>query len=501
MKSFSLKKQAFPLALYLFLSLAMQACNASVQNSPGDFADFAGVWRQISQENRVGSELDLRIFFYNSDSSLSMLQYEQGPRSRVWKNKGTISFQDGKLWYDKFSAFLNNDKDTLHIHFRDATGTIYPVVHVRSTTSQEQRIMARFVEAMEQEQTYMAPSAMSDGWEVAHAATINFDSRIFSELISEVSSGKYGDVHNILIAKDGKLIFEQYFAANGKLTGPSISEIYQKKPHHLASITKPITSILLGIAIDRQNVRSVDDPIYRYFADYPQLKTNGKDKILIKHLLTMSSGLSWIQFGYSFQDERNDAGNLYRCDDVLGYYFSKNLFSEPGNRLNYSNASATAVGALIEKATNSSIAEFAANVLFDKLAIEQAQWSKYPDGTFDTDGSLALRPRDLAKIGQVVLNKGSWQGHQLVSAEWIQLSTQDYFQRTFTIGYGYYWQQMNLSAKGRQYHTILGWGDGGQFLFIFPEIQLVVASNAGNYGKGQDKVIFDILKKHILPAL
>ena len=147
---------------------------------------------------------------------------------------------------------------------------------------------------------------------------------------------------------------------------------------------------------------------------------------------------------------------------------------------------------------------FAKKYLFKPLGISGYLWTRYQDGILETDGGLALRSRDLAKIGQLYLQQGEWNGQQLISREWIEASTQQKVQlRSAMWGwkYGYYWMQVDLNYKDRKIHSYFVPGDGGQLIAVFPDLNMVIVFTAGNYGTDVKSVCFNMIYRYILPAL
>jgi len=486
--------------LFFTTLIALVSCTNTKPKDKTQFKPFIGTWKDIIQNPERTDDYSLRTFYYNADSIFSMVQLEFGTRSRFWTNAGELSVKESILNWDEFTAELKGE-DTLLVNYHDPSGNIIPFTLIKSNSEEGNQIMHQLITSKNLEYNYSVPPKEVDGWKTSNLESVDIDTTLIFDMIDEIKLGKYKDIHSLLIIKDGKIVLDEYFASKGKYSGVIANHIFRSRPHHLASVTKPITSILMGIALKERYISSIDNSVSQYFPEYASLFVGGKEDIQIKHLLTMSAGLSWNQFSYPFQDSRNDAGNMYRCKDVVEYYFSKPIFREPGLSLNYSNAATTTCGALIENASGYSIEEFSNQFLFKPLNITSYYWGKYPEGTYDTDGSLALRARDVAKIGQLVLDNGKWNGKEILAADWIAVSTKKHFSRTDDIDYGFYWQQTYIQYKNKKIRTIFGWGDGGQFLFIFPEINTIIVSNAGNYGKGEDSVIFDMLKEYILPSL
>jgi len=321
--------------------------------------------------------------------------------------------------------------------------------------------------------------------------------------MNRIAQGKYNDIHSILIIKDGKLVLEEYFATNGKRFGAFIKEVFRKKPHHLASTTKAVLSALCGIAIDKGYIKSVNEPIYQYLPDCSHLFSARKKRIQIKHLLTMTAGWEWEQFKYSWSDPRNNAAQMWNCQDVIQYVLDRPLAAEPGEKFKYSNGVPVVMGTVLKNACGMEVDKFAAQNLFQPLGISDYLWTRYFDGSLETDGGLALRPRDLAKIGQLFLNRGNWQGKRIISGQWINGSTKQRmkFDGFWGWSYGYYWMQVDLNDKGRKIHSYFVPGDGGQLLSVFPDLDMVIVFTAGNYGMDVKSVCFSMSYRYILPAV
>jgi CubicO group peptidase (beta-lactamase class C family) len=218
-------------------------------------------------------------------------------------------------------------------------------------------------------------------------------------------------------------------------------------------------------------------------------------------MLTMTPGFQWRQFGVS--DAQNDGMHMWETRDVIRYVLQKPLDAEPGQKFNYTNGVPTVTGAIIKNAVAMEVSAFAEKYLFHPLGISEYVWTSYPDGSIETDGGLALRARDLAKIGQLFLNHGLWNEQRIVSEGWIRESTKERFKfgRSRRWGYGYHWMQAESKVGNRAVGSFFVPGDGNQILAVFPELELVVVFTAGNYGVDPKPVYFSLFEKFILPAV
>jgi CubicO group peptidase (beta-lactamase class C family) len=150
------------------------------------------------------------------------------------------------------------------------------------------------------------------------------------DLVDRIASGKYDDLHGMLLVRNDALVLEEYFGANGRMRRPELRKVFRNKLHHLGSTTKSVTSLLIGIAIDKGLIESVDVPVLDFFPEYESLRTPDNDRILLRHLLTMTAGLEWEQFRYDWSDPCNDAAQMWRGGDVLEYTLAKPVVADPG---------------------------------------------------------------------------------------------------------------------------------------------------------------------------
>jgi CubicO group peptidase (beta-lactamase class C family) len=422
--------------------------------------------------------------------------------TRAWTGLRDIHFQDGVLhctipgWgrsEDVFDGIMQADKATID---SSEDGDLYRWERVQDpeTTGFFQGLVSSINRDHATSYVYQPPDEGIDGWESAHLVEVGIDEQLVSDLMEQILKGRYYDIHDILIVKDGKLVLEEYFRLNGRMYGPAVEQAYRDRVHILASSTKSVTSLLIGLAIDAGFIESVESPVYGFFPEHQVLTDEQKERILLKHFLTMTAGLEW--------DGSLDVDRMWSGQDIVELVLGKLVVAEPGERFNYSNGISTVLGAIIEKASRMEVAEFSDEYLFTPLGIEDYHWQKYPDGTTDTDGNLALRPLDLAKIGQMVLEGGRYDGVQIVSEEWIRESTERRVQeKPGRQWYGYQWWQTDFNVDGETISAIHSSGWGGQFVFIFPELELVFVAHGANFDDYKEDGPFRMLEKYILPAV
>jgi CubicO group peptidase (beta-lactamase class C family) len=487
----------FSVLFVIFLWFA--GCSRQPARNPQELAEIAGCWkgRQISRFDRPFSEL--LLFSLRSDGTLALsLIYEIGPRSRVWALNADVDVRQGVVRWNDQEGHLTEDRTSMK-STRVESGGESTWLYVRDRSSDS--FMMQLHTSTAGPYAYRMPEDCHDDWRCADMVASGIESSKIIELIKQIRDGEHGDIHSFLVVKDNQLVVEEYFAENGRKHGPFITRLFRDKVHHLASTTKSVTSTLVGIAIDRGFIRDVEDPIHRYLPAYVPLFSEDKKRIRIRDMLTMTPGFEWRQFGVS--DDRNDGMRMWETEDVIRYVLQKPLEAEPGRKFNYTNGVPTVTGAILKHAVGMEVEEFAEKYLFCPLGIPQYVWTSYPDGSIETDGGLALRSRDLAKIGQLFLNNGTWNGERILSERWVLESTKERlrFGRFNRWGYGYHWMQAESRIGNHVVRSYFVPGDGNQILAVFPDFAMVVVFTAGNYGKDPKPVYYSIFEEFILPAV
>jgi CubicO group peptidase (beta-lactamase class C family) len=336
---------------------------------------------------------------------------------------------------------------------------------------------------------YQQPTSTDDGWETASLTEADINPEVINHLMRDLVTDKaYKGMHSVLIARDGKLVFEEYFYDETIDT-----------PHPLRSANKSLTSILIGVAVKEGLIESVDDNIYDYFPEIP----GAGQPITIRHLLTMTGGLDANDWN------RASAGNeskIYRLQqDWTNFYLNLPIKNPPGSQFAYSTGGEMVLRDLITRVSGQSLQDYTQERLLEPLGINQYQWHRYAFERDDLPVRLNLRSRDMLKIGQLYLDKGRWQDHQIVNADWVAESTTQHAQidneRMRNPGYGYFWWKHPFQVNGQDVDSFAAQGSGGQFIFVLPEQQLVVVFTQGNYGNRRRNNPFRIMRALILPSI
>ena len=215
--------------------------------------------------------------------------------------------------------------------------------------------------------------------------------------------------------------------------------------------------------------------LYPALAD---LKTGGRETVTLHHLFTMTSGLAWHE--PTRYDASNDETGLYWRSSQARYLFDRGI-SAPGARFNYNGGGTAVLAQVLAQRVGMPLPDYARQHLFAPLGITDWEWQQDVRGRPLAFAGLRMRPADLAKIGQLVLQRGAWQGRQLVPAQWIDESLRPQADTGDGLQYGYQWWSGTVDAAGRRHRWHAAFGNGGQRLFIVPALELVVVITAGGY--------------------
>jgi CubicO group peptidase (beta-lactamase class C family) len=273
---------------------------------------------------------------------------------------------------------------------------------------------------------------------------------------------------SMIVARDGEIVAEEFSNYNGY--GPDSTK-------NVMSVTKSFTGLLVGLAIDKGYIESINDPISKYLAGIVTFPDTVKANITIEQVLKMSFGHAW---------NGTSPDSLYSTyiamPDHLQYIIDLPLVAQPGMVFNYSDGASHLLSVIITQATGENTLDFAKANLFDPLQITTFAWSKddkgYPNGASD----LQLKPRDMVKFGDLILNHGRYNGIQVVPESWINTMTMAQILTNDTVPYGpeYGYQIWIGTAYGRKHIFAMGWG--GQFIFIVPDQNLVVTATCWTQG-------------------
>ncbi|MGN8067535.1 serine hydrolase [Mucilaginibacter sp. SG564] len=268
-------------------------------------------------------------------------------------------------------------------------------------------------------------------------------------------------IYSLVISKNNKIIHQQYF------NGQDSTTLFNDQ-----SLTKSVTALLIGIAIDKGYIKSVDEKVADFFPELKFDTDKRKQDITIRQVMNQASG---------FYHEGINVGALLNIPDPSGYVIKAPLVSEPGKVFRYNNAATHLLSVILTKSTGMDTRAFARKSLFDPLGITRFDWKKMNDGYYDGCGLLSIRLRsvDMLKLGNLVLNNGKYHSRQIVPAKWIAsiINPEVTYKTPWGLDnslYGLCWYHADY--EGTEIVYALGWG--GQFMFVIPSLKVVIMTNS-----------------------
>src|SRR6516225_4621380 len=358
-----------------------------------------------------------------------------------------------------------------------------------------------------------SPTDLRDGWTVAAPANEGLDPALICGIGPRLEALKEANTHGVVIIRHGRLIYERYFAGRDWRLATPLGDVSFEAgtKHDIRSISKSVTSLLVGIALDRGLLTDLDAPVFSFFPEYDDLRTPEKDRMTPRHLLTMSSGFAWNERSVPYTDPSNNSWQMGIAPRSDHFVLAQPLAAPPGEVFNYNTGTADLLGLILRKVSGKRLDAFAKETLFDPLGIEAWDWDYHAGFNPAAGAGLRLRPRDLAKIGQLVLERGKWHGRQIVSSSWIEDSTTPrlsgndaammFYRPEGISSYGYLWWLGRSPPEHPERDMIAGGGYGGQRVFILPSLGAVVVTTAGLYGdKASGMTALTTLNEFVFPA-
>lgn len=329
---------------------------------------------------------------------------------------------------------------------------------------------------------YQRPESIDNSWKTSSLTQVGLDSSRILSGIDRIINLDYGDINSLLIIKNSKLVIEEYF--NG---------FSREQLQFIASNTKSIISLLIGLLSDQGKIKSLEESMFSFFPEYSALYTINKNKIKLKHILTMTEGLD-------YKDNQDPLIDM--SETPVRSALERPMTGEVGKEFSYDDWNTNILGGIIHNKTGIMPDKYCEKMLFKKLGIDKYEWEKYPNGFPRCHTSIKLKPRDMAKIGYLILNQGSWNGEQLISKKWITESTKPHVivDKKAELSYGYQWWYAIRTIEGQQLKIIFGNGYGSQFIFIIPSLDLIVVTTGNNFNNNLHWSVAGLLEEYILPS-
>ena len=344
----------------------------------------------------------------------------------------------------------------------------------------------------------LQPPEVGDGWSTALPRDTGLDERPLTELVSSIAGFeptglRQPYIHGLLIAHRGKLVVEEYFHG-----------YHRGLTHDSRSAGKSLTSVLLGIAIRKGDLPGLDQPVYPLFGGVEAFANPDprKHRMKVRHLITMSSGFDCDDGNYDSPGNEDTMQNQDEQPDWYRYALDLPMVREPGEAGVYCTAGIHLIGGVLRKATGISLPRFFQEELATPLGISYYQMNLSPAYHGYMGGGIRLRPRDFLKLGQLYLDGGVWQGRRIVSQDWVRASAAPQATINENNDYGFAWWRKSYEVGERTVETFYASGNGGQLLFVVPELDLAVWIQAGNYSDGRTRNAFRdrFMGESILPA-
>ena len=291
-------------------------------------------------------------------------------------------------------------------------------------------------------------------------------------------------LHSLIVSHRGARVFEHYakgYSAN--------------RQANIKSASKSLIATLVGIAIERELIPSLETPIVRWF---PELRTDPdprKQRITVEDLLTMRAGLEPTSGG--------NYGPWVNSRNWVRYALDRPMVSDPGTSMEYSTGTSHILSAILTKATKKSTHQFASEVLARPLGFTLARWTRDPQGIYMGGNEMSMTPRQMVAVGEMWLNEGMVRGRQVVPEDWVETSCKPRTRSRWDPDreYGYGWWTQNFDG----HRACFAWGFGGQYILVFDELDLVVvvtsATDVSDERRGYRRQLFDLLEQHLLPAV
>ncbi|WP_394820781.1 serine hydrolase domain-containing protein [Pendulispora albinea] len=310
----------------------------------------------------------------------------------------------------------------------------------------------------------------------------------FRDLEQRTRSTELPNVHSVLVLQHGKPLAEWYVAGVDEERGRPLGTVNfdASTLHDTRSVSKSVVSLLFGIAISEQAVKSLDTPVLDYFPEYTDLRTPDRMKIRVRDMLTMTSGLTWNE-DLPYTDPRNSETAMDMAPDRYRYVLEQPIATPAGQTFTYSGGDVAVAAAILARATKTPMDVYAQQKLWAPLGITQHVWLKDGKGVPYAASGLRLTPRDMLKIGQMMLEQGRWNGQQVVPAAWVADSIAPHAQAGSDpkcgTRYGYFWWLSPGCVVTPPAPYYAAQGNGGQRIWVIPSRDLVVVMTAGNYNQ------------------
>ncbi|WP_276372771.1 serine hydrolase [Chryseolinea sp. H1M3-3] len=423
-----------------------------------------------------------RLYLNLSQSSLTAvsLRGEEIPLDTLYFKNDSLHFSRADF-YSEFNGYYDAEEGVISGNWISEDRRVFPLIFVPVQSD----TIVGFRPRATKEYTYQLPPLENDDIEVCSLKEQQLRTGPLDSLVHAIIDGKYHYVHSLLVAKNNCLVLEEYFYG------------FKRKAHFgIQSATKSFVSALTGIALGKGEINSAQASLCEYFPIHQDLICNEQNKsITMDQVLSMTTGLAWDEITYDYGHEKNTAEIAANQPDQFRY-----LLSQPKSEekvFAYNSLNHLMMNHVLQKSTGLDNKREMEERLLKPLGINSYDLGAVNNGII---GDIFLRPRDMLKFGLLYLNNGQWQGNQVVPSAWVKESTTTKIQLAPGFGYAYFWWTKEFPWKGKTVDSYFAWGYGGQYIWIVPELHLVVVFNGSNWSTDPAKYYFEIMEKYILPS-
>jgi len=368
------------------------------------------------------------------------------------------------------------------------------------------------------------PPWPGDEWPVSTPAAEGIDPAAIDALVSDIDAGRYGLIDHFLLIRNGRVVadhrwdhhdtYVELLAAQEDTVEhqynydhPAWHPFYRDtRLHSLQSVTKSVLSVAFGIAVDAGHIPPVEAEAWPYFTGYGvEPSEPGGADASHEDFLTMRSGISWASPGQTYEDGTHPTTVMELSDAWIDYVVRRPVTVDPGTRFDYNDGVSVMLDRIVHEATGQRIDAWAEEHLFEPIGIDEYYWKTTPAGEVDSEGGLYLTSHDLARVGYLMLRQGEWDGHQVVSADWVRASTSAVVPDVNPAndrpdsGYGYqWWVPVHEDGETRIFAAN---GYGGQFMHVVPEHDLISVFNGWTLHERPEFSSWLALQDRILPAV
>jgi CubicO group peptidase (beta-lactamase class C family) len=331
---------------------------------------------------------------------------------------------------------------------------------------------------------------------------------IARRLAAAEQDGRVSGLHTLLVSQGGKLVVEHYAQGEDWARGQPLGTVAFAPDvlHDLRSVSKSVVGLAYGVALAASKVPPPEAKLYDQFPEYADLAGQpGRDRLTIHHVLSMTLGLQWDELTIPYGSPGNSEDAMDAAPDRFRFILDRPVVGEPGAKWTYCGGATALLGQLIAKGTGEDLPAYCRRVLFEPLRFGAFEWYRDGRGNPIAASGLRLLPRDLVKIGQLMLAGGTWDGREIVPGDWVRRVTTPVVKIDQERSYGYQWYigDVDAGTPPRSDHWFGGIGWGGQRLYAFPAHDLVIAINCGNYGKPgreQAKIVRAVVADVVMPS-